>query len=247
MYKYEIIKKIEDFAPLETQEEWDCSGWAVNVEGYDEIKKIMLCLTVTEDTIKQAKEHKCDMIISHHPMFCINCHSELVSESYTPQINIYCAHTNMDKAQGGTTDTIIEKLGLSNYKISVAHDFLRVIDYKTTIDEFNKLIKQISPNARLIYPHPNPLPMGEGTSFCLHKIAFCAGSGSEFIKDAKELGADCLVTGDLKFHTALDSEIVVYDIGHFESEILILPIFEQIIGADVDIIYANETSPFQQI
>lgn len=247
MYKYEIIKKIEDFAPLETQEDWDCSGWAVDVEGYDEIKKIMLCLTVTEYTIKQAKEHKCDMIISHHPMFCINCHSELVSESYTPQINIYCAHTNMDKAQGGTTDTIIEKLGLSNYKISVAHDFLRVIDYKTTIDKFNKLIKQISPNARLAYPHPNPLPMGEGTSFYLHKIAFCAGSGSEFINDAKELGADCLVTGDLKFHTALDSEIVVYDIGHFESEILILPVFERLIGSEVQVIYAKEESPFAQI
>jgi len=247
MDKYEIAKRIEDFAPIETQEDWDCSGWAVDVEGYDEINKIMLCLTVTEDIIKQAKEQNCDLIVSHHPMFWINCHSELVSESYSPKINIYSAHTNMDKAQGGTTDTIIKKLGLSKYKISVEHDFLRVIDYKTTIDEFNKLIKQISPNARLIYPHPNPLPRGEGKSFCLHKIAFCAGSGSEFIKDAKELGADCLVTGDLKFHTALDSEIVVYDIGHFESEILILPIFEQIIGADVDIIYANETSPFQQI
>ena len=244
MDKYEIAKRIEDFAPTETQEDWDCSGWAVDVEGYDEINKIMLCLTVTEDIIKQAKEQNCDLIISHHPMFWINCHSELVSESYVPQINIYCAHTNMDKAQGGTTDTIIEKLGLNNYKISVEHDFLRIIDYKTTVAEFNKLIKAISPNARLIYPHPNPLPMGEGTSFYLHKIAFCAGSGSEFIKDAKEFGADCLVTGDLKFHTALDSSIVVYDIGHFESEILILPVFAKIIGNDVKIVYADEYSPF---
>lgn len=247
MDKYEIAKRIEDFAPIETQEDWDCSGWAVDVEGYDEINKIMLCLTVTEDVIKQAKEQNCDLIVSHHPMFWINCHSELVSESYIPQINIYCAHTNMDKAQGGTTDTIIEKLGLSNYKIPVEHDFLRIIDYKTTVEEFNKLIKQISPNARLTCPPPNPLSKDEGTSFCMHRIAFCAGSGSEFIKDAKELGADCLVTGDLKFHTALDSEIILYDIGHFESEILILPIFKQVIGADVVIVYASEASPFQQI
>lgn len=81
----------------------------------------------------------------------------------------------------------------------------------------------------------------------MHKIAFCAGSGSEFINDAKELGADCLVTGDLKFHTALDSPIVIYDIGHFESEILILPVFEKIIGEGVKIVYADEHSPFSLI
>ena len=235
MNKYEIVKRIEDFAPIETQEDWDCSGWGVNVEGYDEIQKIMLCLTVTEDVIKQAISQNCDLIVSHHPMFYINCHSELVSESYVPQINIYCAHTNMDKAQGGTTDTIIEKLGLSNCKISVDHEFLRIIDYKTAVEDFNGLIKTISPNARII----NSKNVGQ-----LEKIAFCAGSGSEFIKDAKELGADCLVTGDLKFHTALDSGIVVYDIGHFESEILILPVFAKIIGNDVKIVYADEYSPF---
>ena len=238
MDKYKIAEKIENFAPLETQEEWDCSGWVVNIEGYDEIRKAMLCLTVTNDAVRQAKEQNCDLIVSHHPMFFIDCNSELVSEPYIPQINIYSAHTNLDKAQGGTTDTIIEKLGLNKYKINTEHDFLRVIDYTTTVEEFNKLIKSISPNARII----NNKNIDQ-----LKKIAFCAGSGSEFIKDAKDLGADCLVTGDLKFHTALDSEIVVYDIGHFESEILVLSVFEKILGKDIEIVYAKESSPFSQI
>lgn len=238
MYKYKITERIEIFAPSETQEDWDCSGWGINIEGYDEIRKIMLCLTVTEDVVKQAKEQNCDMIISHHPLFCVNCHSELVSESYAPQINVFCAHTNLDKAQGGTTDTLIETLGLSKHKVKIEHDFLRMIDYKTTIEDFNNLLKKISPNARII---------NNNTVKELNKIAFCAGSGSEFINDAKDFGADCLVTGDLKFHTALDSDIVVYDIGHFESEILILPVIKKIIGSDVEIIYAKEQSPFCQI
>jgi dinuclear metal center YbgI/SA1388 family protein len=238
MYKYKITERIEIFAPSETQEDWDCSGWGINIEGYDEIRKIMLCLTVTENVVKQAKEQNCDMIISHHPLFCVNCHSELVSESYAPQINVYCAHTNLDKAQGGTTDTLIETLGLSKHKVKIEHDFLRMIDYKTTIEDFNNLLKKISPNTRVI----NNNKVKE-----LNKIAFCAGSGSEFINDAKDFGADCLVTGDLKFHTALDSDIVVYDIGHFESEILILPVIKKIIGSDVEIIYAKEQSPFCQI
>ena len=78
----------------------------------------------------------------------------------------------------------------------------------------------------------------------LQKIAFCAGSGTEFIQEAYENGADALVTGDLKFHTALDSPIVVFDIGHFESEVISLPVFERIIGNSVEIVYAQEKSPF---
>jgi dinuclear metal center YbgI/SA1388 family protein len=239
MYKYEITKRIEDFAPPETQEDWDCSGWAVNIDGYDKIGKVMLCLTVTKDIIRQAKEQNCDMIVSHHPCFYVPLEWSF--------INIYCAHTNMDKAKGGTTDTVIDKLGLSEYKTEIEHDFLRVLDYKTTLNDFSKLIKQIFPNARLINPHPNPIPNGEGVTPCLNKIAFCAGSGSDLINDAKELGVDCFVTGDLKFHRALESPIIIYDIGHFESEILILPIFGKIIGNDVKIVYADEHSPFEMI
>lgn len=230
MNKYEIIQRIENFAPPETQEDWDCSGWVVNIEGYDSIDKVMLCLTVTNDVVRQAKEQNCDLIISHHPCF------------YIPLdwsgINIYCAHTNMDKAKGGTTDTIIGELGLSNYKINVEHEFLRMIEYQTTVSAFSELLRQISPNARLI---------NNNNVTGLNKIAFCAGSGSEFINEAKELGADCLVTGDLKFHTAIESPIIVYDIGHFESEILILPVFKKIIGKDVKIVYADEHSPFNLI
>ncbi|MBP3820958.1 Nif3-like dinuclear metal center hexameric protein [bacterium] len=230
MHKYKIAEKFEKFAPLETQEDWDCSGWEVNNKEYDDIRKVMLCLTVTDDIISQAKEQNCDMIISHHPCF------------YTPinwsNINIYSAHTNFDKANGGTTDTIIEKLGLSDYKIEIKHEFLRIIEKDFSIDEFSKIIKGISPNARVVNTHKIER---------LKKIAFCAGSGSEFIADAKEFGADCLVTGDLKFHTALDSPIVLYDIGHFESEILILPVFEKLIGNEVTIVYAKEQNPFKNI
>lgn len=226
MYKYEITKRIEEFAPLETQEEWDCSGWIVNVEDYNEIKKVMLCLTVTYDIVKQAKVQNCDMIISHHPCF------------YVPLewsgVNIYSAHTNLDKAQGGTTDVLAS---IFSEKVHI-YDFIRIIEKTITIKDFSNIIKTISPNARIV----NNYAVTE-----LHKIAFCAGSGADLIKEAETLGADCLVTGDIKFHTALESSIVLYDIGHFESEILVLPVFERLIGSDIEIVYAKEESPFKQI
>lgn len=228
MKKREIVRKIEQFAPLETQEKWDCSGWLVETENQD-IEKIMLCLTVTDDIVRQAREQNCDMIISHHPLFTV----PLLYKN----IDIYCAHTNLDRAQGGTTDTLIKTLGLDQFIVANSGEgFTRYINYETSLQDFVERLKTISPHLRYV----NNKGVTE-----LKRIAFCAGSGTEFIQEAFENGADALVTGDLKFHTALDSPIVVFDIGHFESEILVLSVFEQIIGDSVEFVYAKETSPFK--
>ena len=228
MNKYKIITRIEQFAPLETQEKWDCSGWLVETENQD-IEKIMLCLTVTDDIVRQAREQNCDMIISHHPLFTV----PLLYKN----IDIYCAHTNLDRAQGGTTDTLIKTLGLDQFIVANSGEgFTRYINYETSLQDFVKRLKTISPHLRYV----NNKGVTE-----LKRIAFCAGSGTEFIQEAFENGADALVSGDLKFHTALDSPIIVFDIGHFESEILVLPVFEQIIGDSVEFVYAKETSPFR--
>lgn len=234
MNKYEITKRIEKFAPPELAEKWDCSGWIVETSNTD-IQKIMLCLTVTDDVVKQAKNQNCDMIISHHPLFKINCHSELISESLKPLIDIYCAHTNLDRAKGGTTDTLIKTLGLSDFYIkNFGGEFTRYIDFQTSVQDFITKLKVISPHLRYVN--------NKGITK-LKRIAFCAGSGTEFIQEAFENGADALVTGDLKFHTALDSPIVVFDIGHFESEIMILDIFEKLINNYVKVVRAKEHSP----
>lgn len=70
-----------------------------------EYKKIIFALTVTDDVVNQALNSGCDMIISHHPLFYVPL--------WYKQINIYSAHTNLDIAEGGTTDTLIEKLGFT--------------------------------------------------------------------------------------------------------------------------------------
>ncbi len=222
MNKYKIIQKIEKFAPSELAEEWDCSGWGVETRN-NNISKVMLCLTVTEDIITQAKEQKCDMIISHHPLFFIPIKWK--------DIDIYSAHTNLDRTIGGTTDTLISELG---FKVNEINGFLRYTDVNTDVKSFCKKLSKISPNFRYV---------NNKNIERLNKIAFCAGSGTEFIQEAYENGADALVTGDVKFHTALESPIVLFDIGHFESEIPVLKVFETLINS-IDTIKAQEKTPF---
>ena len=221
MDKYEIVSKIEKFAPLETQEKWDCSGWAVERANNIEVNKILFALTVTDDIVTQAKEKNCDMIISHHPLFYVPLEYK--------DIDIYCAHTNLDRAEGGTTDTLINELG---FQKTATDDFVRIVELEEaiTVDELKNRLLKISPKLR----HINNLNAKK-----IKTIGFCAGSGSEFIGET-----DAFVTGDLKFHTALEAEKVVFDIGHFESEIFAPKILKEITGVGEKGVIADEKSPF---
>ena len=218
MNKYEIVQKIEKFAPLETQESWDASGWIVEHPN-PEVSKIMFALTITDKIFEQALQCGCDMIISHHPLF-------FVPLKYK-KINMYCAHTNLDRAEGGTTDLILNKLGFKNSK---NEDFVRIVelDKPITVEELRKKLLKISPKLRYI----NNNDVKE-----IKTIGFCAGSGSEFIGKT-----DAFVTGDVKFHTAVEAKCVVFDIGHFESEIFAPKLLKKL--ADVEGVIADEKSPF---
>ena len=226
MNKYDLVNIIENFAHIELQEKWDCSGWLVETQ-HNDVKKVMISLTVTPDVYKQAIDKNCDMIISHHPLFSVPIKFS--------NIDIYCAHTNMDKTLGGTTDTFVEAIGL------VAHpcgEFLRIFDGEISVKELVSKIKKISPNARIV---------NNNNVQKISKIAFCVGSGMDLYNEVIENGCDCFVTGDLKYHSAVESNIIIIDAGHFETEILIKKVFQGLIKEKVEVIIADEKSPFQNI
>jgi len=54
----------------------------------------------------------------------------------------------------------------------------------------------------------------------IKKVALCGGSGSFLLKDAIQNGADIFVSADFKYHQFFDADnqIVIADIGHYESE-----------------------------
>ena len=53
------------------------------------------------------------------------------------------------------------------------------------------------------------------------KVAVVGGSGSSYISLAAFKGAQCLITGDIKYHDAQDAlqrNLCLIDAGHFETE-----------------------------
>ena len=65
----------------------------------------------------------------------------------------------------------------------------------------------------------------------IKKVALCGGAGSSFLKNAMRAKADIYITGDFKYHQFFEAEgqIIIADIGHYESEQFTKDIFYEIV------------------
>ena len=63
------------------------------------------------------------------------------------------------------------------------------------------------------------------------KVALCGGAGSFLLKRAISAGADAFISADFKYHEFFDAEnqIVIADVGHFESERFTVELFYHIL------------------
>lgn len=236
----EVLKILDKYAPAVLAEDWDNSGWQINLYN-PYVKKIMVCLTVTDDVINQAVDLGCDMIVSHHPLIfnpIKKIHDIKIIKAIKNNIQIFALHTNADKTKGGTSDMLAEYMLLR--ETAAINDFVRAgyLKYAMTLDEFLSKVK-----LQLNVSHLKVINEGAKTS--IKNVAVCAGAGAEFIEPLGRYNIDAYVTADVKYHQALEpARFVIIDVGHFESE---KPFVERITnmlrkakGDKVEVVIANE-------
>lgn len=222
----EIIEALERFAPTSLQEPYDNTGLQVGDTEID-VKGILISLDITEAILDEAMQKDCNMVISHHPLLFKGLKQvaggdyvqRTVAKAIKNDIILYAAHTNMDKCPGGVSWKMAELMRLRNVSVLVPEgdgkvglgcvgDFPLAMDEREALD----MVKRV---------------FGAGcirhtalTGRSVKRVAVCGGSGSEFIGNAIQAGADMYVTGDVKYHEFFnaDNKIVIADIGHFESE-----------------------------
>ncbi len=214
----DLLNFFEEIAPEDTQAQWDNSGFLVGDKN-SSVSKVLVCLDVTDREIEFAKEKKCELIISHHPVIFKAKKSftagDIPFEAARQGISIISLHTNLDKAAGGVNDTLCETLGLRYEKIPAPEcdGFLNIayLDSGIEVFEFAKLIKE---------------KLGGAVQFCesgktVSKLGVCSGSGADFIGDALRFSCDGFITGEASYHDFLEaraSGISLFTAGHFETE-----------------------------
>ncbi len=120
----EIIRAIENFAPLSFQESYDNSGLQVG-ERDQETGGVLLCLDVTEEVVDEAAQKDAGLIVSHHPLIFggikkltgDSTAGRILLKAVRKNIAIYSAHTNIDSVWGGVSSRVASKIGLTDQRI----------------------------------------------------------------------------------------------------------------------------------
>ena len=236
-----IISMLESYASLDLAESWDNSGWQINLH-HDYTNKVLVALSLTKDVLEQAITNDCDLIVTHHPLIfhkLSKIDDTVLVQAIKHNICVYSAHTNMDKTYGSTTDALAGVLGLKN--LVTINEFIKISNIKdeVALDEFVGKVKQSLGSERMKLINPNNIET-------VRNVALCAGSGGSYIKLLADYDVDLFITGDMKYHAALEvRDFAVLDVGHFESELPILPTMQGLIAkTGVDTIVAQEHVPW---
>lgn len=234
----DIAEVIESFAPRNLQESYDNAGLQVGNPEMS-VTAALLCLDVTEDVIKEAKKRQCNMIISHHPLLFKGlkevvgntAEQRIVIDAIRSDITIYAAHTNLDSAWNGVSHEIAHALDLKEISVlePKSDDPKSGLGVVGDIDplpslEFLRKVKKTFNVKSLRYST-------QSSKLVIRRVAVCGGAGASLLKDAIEAKADVLVTADVKYHdfTTHALDILIADIGHYESELCTKKIFSRII------------------
>lgn len=223
------VKSVYDFlnsyAPFNICDSFDNCGLIVGSMDAN-VKRICLCLDITNKVIEEAAKRKANLIISHHPVI-FNPLKRV--ENDTPvynliknKINAICMHTNADMAKNGVTDIMLELLEFENSGITLEPKYPDGTGYGKIIDlpicTTPKALAECCKKAFdcTVVRYIN-------TDKPINKVAVCsgAGAGGGNVQRAIDAGCDALISGDVKHDLWIDAEnnnFCLIDAGHFHTE-----------------------------
>ena len=226
----EFIQVINNFAPRSLEEEWDFSGWQINL-GNKDVKRVLVALEITNAIIDEAIKKKADFILTHHPLIFgeidmvdnNNVTGNYIIRLIKAGISVYSAHTDFDSAFGGMNDDLADRIGLFKVRRLHTHKYNgeqeiimgRLGEYESekTLEEVCEIVKESLDIDRKL------LVVGDSAAK-IRKVAVCSGAGADLIPQLIN-HCDLLITGDVRYHAgqmASESGLCVIEAGHYATE-----------------------------
>ncbi len=235
---FELIQLLEGIAPLHLQEAYDNAGLIVGNPEM-EVTGVTVCLDSTEAVIDEAIKMGNNVVVAHHPIIFSGL-KKITGKSYIERciikaiqndIAIYAIHTNLDNVlQHGVNEQIAKRLQLKNHSIlapkeedNIGAGIIAYLEEPMPTLTWLQDVKERMKADCLKYT--NILKP------TVQKIAICGGSGSFLLTHAIAQQCDVFLSADFKYHQFFDAndQIVIVDIGHFETEQFTIDLLVEII------------------
>ncbi len=235
----DVISVVESFAPVALQESWDNCGVQVGYDLEQECRGVVLSLDVSFDAVDMAIRSRANLIITHHPLTISGVRTftsstiegEVLHRAIVAGIVIYSSHTALDSCKGGLNDYLARSLGVLDCEVLVPSS----VDSEVGLGRVGRLEYELTAEqlaARVKAKLNAPVVKYQDGGRLIGRVALCSGSGGSLIESAKRANVEAYICSDLKYHNFAEvafAGITLIDVGHFESEICALDIFESVI------------------
>jgi dinuclear metal center YbgI/SA1388 family protein len=222
----DVCRVLNDLAPEHLAEEWDNVGLLVG-DPAGTVTGVLVTLEVTLAVLEEARTQGCQMIVAHHPVIFQPLRAvrldhpagAVVHAAIRQGLHLYATHSNLDRAADGTNDVLAERLGLRETRVlenDAAPAGLGRVGTLAEPQPLGTFAEEVrtrlgSRSCRLVGDPARPV----------QNVAVCGGSGASLIPAAHRAGAEVFVTGDVKYHDALDARargLALLDAGHYATE-----------------------------
>lgn len=219
----EIVRFLDEY--LKISEINDSSLNGMQVEGRDDVKKIVLAVDACQTVFDEAKSLGADMILVHHGLFwgdsdprIIGLVKNRVDTLLSGGITLYAAHLPLDlHPDAGNNSCISRIVGLKKIQHfgeyrGMKCGFYGELDREYKIDEFTKIIeKKIG---KIIVKHI----FGKDT---IKTVGIISGGGAFAVDEVKKYKIDIMISGEQQhtfYNMTKELGANVLYLGHYHTE-----------------------------
>lgn len=117
----DLLKSLEEWAPLAWQEDYDNSGLILGNPS-QMIRSVLICFDLNLEIVEEAIEKDCNLIISHHPPIFKGLKKIDIQTPFGKMLQLsmqhgiawYSMHTNLDNSSLGVNSYLCRKLDLQD-------------------------------------------------------------------------------------------------------------------------------------
>ncbi len=230
----EVVDILEKHWPSAGAEDWDAPGLVVGSPDHT-VSSIHLMVDATVESIAEALQQGCDLIVAHHPLLLRGVTSvaestykgRVIADLIRGGAAMYAAHTNADVVPTGTSAQLAELLDLRDHEPltlseTPGHGLGRrgVLPAAMTLYELAVKLGEILPQTAV-----GPVVAGDPDAL-VTTVSLCAGAGDSLLSHPQVIDSDVYITSDLRHHPASEAREqasvsggpALINISHFAAE-----------------------------
>ena len=219
MRKQDLIESLNTLLHPEFFKDYAPNG--LQVEGKDEIKRIVTAVSATQNVIDRAVQLQADALLVHHGWFWRGENPAIVATKYkrlktlmSAEINLIAYHLPLDAHETlGNNAQMTALLNAQDIVLGGEGNFIwsgKIAP--VSVQELAQCLEKAL--------NRKPLVLGDA-SIKVERLAWCSGSAENFFEAAIAMGAQAYISGEATertTHLARESEVPFLVCGHHATE-----------------------------